>query len=145
MSSLHAMLPPWVHRWLDRIVPAAQIALIVLAAWLLRTLLRRLVRRLSEHHALPPELTMLARRGSGFVIYSTALLLILDRLGVSGTVLWTAFTGFAAVAAVAVFGAWSVLPNIFCTRCRRDSVSADRPIDRRQAAGTAQAHVLTRH
>jgi small-conductance mechanosensitive channel len=115
MSSLHTMLPPWAHRWLDLIVPSAQIALIVLGAWLLRTLLRRLVRRLSEHHALPPELTMLARRGSGFVIYSTALLLILDRLGVSGTVLWTAFTGFAAVAAVAFFAAWSVLSNIFCT------------------------------
>ena len=54
MSSLHTMLPPWAHRWLDLIVPSAQIALIVLGAWLLRTLLRRLVRRLSEHHALPP-------------------------------------------------------------------------------------------
>lgn len=115
MSSLHTLLPPSVHRWLDLIVPGAQIALIVLGAWLLRSLLRRLVRRLSEHHALPPELTMLARRGSGFVIYTTALLLILDRLGVSGTVLWTAFTGFAAVAAVAFFAAWSVLSNIFCT------------------------------
>ncbi|WP_409976246.1 hypothetical protein [Xanthomonas graminis] len=73
MSSLHAMLPPWAHRWLDRIVPGAQIALIVLAVWLLRTRRRR---RLSEHPALPPELTLLARRGSGLVIYSTALLLI---------------------------------------------------------------------
>src|SRR5690606_1183274 len=36
-------------------------------------------------------------------------------LGVSGTVLWTAFTGFAAVGAVAFFAAWSVLSNIFCT------------------------------
>jgi small-conductance mechanosensitive channel len=44
-----------------------------------------------------------------------ALLLILERLGVSGTVLWTAFTGFAAVGAVAFFAAWSVLSNIFCT------------------------------
>ncbi|MPM66257.1 hypothetical protein SDC9_113164 [bioreactor metagenome] len=39
----------------------------------------------------------------------------LDRFGVSGMVLWTAFTGFAAVAAVAFFAAWSVLSNIFCT------------------------------
>jgi small-conductance mechanosensitive channel len=30
-------------------------------------------------------------------------------------VLWTAFTGFAAVGAVAFFAAWSVLSNIFCT------------------------------
>ncbi|MDR6671836.1 mechanosensitive ion channel family protein [Xanthomonas sp. 1678] len=115
MSSFHAMLPPWVHRWLDLIVPSAQVALIVLAAWLLRTLLRRLIRRLGTHYALPPELVMMARRGSGFVIYTAALLMILDRLGVSGTVLWTAFTGFAAVAAVAFFAAWSVLSNIFCT------------------------------
>ena len=31
-----------------------------------------------------------------------------------GMVLWTAFTGFAAVGAVAFFAAWSVLSNIFC-------------------------------
>jgi small-conductance mechanosensitive channel len=36
-------------------------------------------------------------------------------MGVSAAVLWTAFTGFAAVAAVAFFAAWSVLSNIFCT------------------------------
>lgn len=41
--------------------------------------------------------------------------MILEGLGVSATVLWTAFTGFAAVAAVAFFAAWSVLSNIFCT------------------------------
>ena len=48
------------------------------------------------------------------LIHATALLMVLDRLGVSGTVLWTAFTGFTAVAAVAFFAAWSVLSNIFC-------------------------------
>ena len=41
-------------------------------------------------------------------------MLVLERLGVSGQVLWTAITGFAAVAAVAFFAAWSVLSNIFC-------------------------------
>lgn len=50
-----------------------------------------------------------------FLIYAAALLLALERMGVSGTVLWTAFTGFAAVGAVAFFAAWSVLSNIFCT------------------------------
>ena len=39
---------------------------------------------------------------------------VLERLGVSATVLWTAFTGFAAVGAVAFFAAWSVLSNLFC-------------------------------
>ena len=32
----------------------------------------------------------------------------------SATVLWTAFTGFATVGAVAFFAAWSVLSNLFC-------------------------------
>jgi small-conductance mechanosensitive channel len=36
-------------------------------------------------------------------------------MGVSGAVLWTAFTGFATVGAVAFFAAWSVLSNLFCT------------------------------
>ena len=55
------------------------------------------------------------RRIAAVLIYGAAVLLILGRLGVSGTVLWTAFTGFTAVAAVAFFAAWSVLSNIFCT------------------------------
>ncbi|MBN6151975.1 mechanosensitive ion channel [Xanthomonas sp. AmX2] len=113
-SPIHTLLPPWAHRWLDLIVPATEIALIVLGAWLLRTLLRLLIRRLGARYTFPSELAILARRGTGFAIYTAALLLILDRLGVSGTVLWTAFTGFAAVAAVAFFAAWSVLSNIFC-------------------------------
>ena len=43
-----------------------------------------------------------------------ARLRVLERLGVSATVLWTAFTGFATVGAVAFFAAWSVLSNLFC-------------------------------
>ena len=43
-----------------------------------------------------------------------ALMMVLERLGVSATVLWTAFTGFATVGAVAFFAAWSVLSNLFC-------------------------------
>jgi small-conductance mechanosensitive channel len=55
------------------------------------------------------------RRLATFLITAAALLAILEGLGVSATVLWTAFTGFAAVGAVAFFAAWSVLSNIFCT------------------------------
>jgi small-conductance mechanosensitive channel len=55
------------------------------------------------------------RRVASFVITAAALLLILEQLGVSATVLWTALTGFVAVGAVAFFAAWSVLSNIFCT------------------------------
>lgn len=108
-------IPQWALAWLDIIQPAVQIALILLAAWLLRSLVRRVIKRMSVRYSLPAEVAMGLRRGSSLLIYAAALLAILERLGVSGTVLWTAFTGFAAVAAVAFFAAWSVLSNIFCT------------------------------
>ena len=108
-------LPPWLQEWLGVILPLGQVALILLVAWLLAKLSRRLLRRLDGHYSLPLELNMMVRRLLSFVIYSAALLLVLQQLGVSSTVLWTAFTGFATVAAVAFFAAWSVLSNIFCT------------------------------
>ena len=108
-------LPPFLQEWLGVIVPLGQVALILLVAWLLAKLSRRLLRRLDGHYSLPLELNMMVRRLLSFVIYSAALLLVLQQLGVSSTVLWTAFTGFATVAAVAFFAAWSVLSNIFCT------------------------------
>lgn len=109
------LLPDWALPWLEIIELGLQIVLIVLGAWVLSVLLRRLVHRLGGRYSLPPELVIGARRGLGFVIYAGTIVLILDRFGVSGTVLWTAFTGFAAVAAVAFFAAWSVLSNVFCT------------------------------
>lgn len=112
---LNRLLPDWAQAWLELILLVLQVGLIVLGAVLLSVLLRRLVRRLGERYALPADLVVGGRRVGGFIIYGSAVLLILDRFGVSGTVLWTAFTGFAAVAAVAFFAAWSVLSNIFCT------------------------------
>ena len=108
-------LPVWLHDWLDIVVPLGQILLILAIAWLLRLVARRLVERVGSRYTLPPEAVIGARRVLSFLIYAGAFLLVLERLGVSGTVLWTAFTGFAAVAAVAFFAAWSVLSNIFCT------------------------------
>ena len=108
-------LPPWIQGWLGSIVPIAQVLLVVLAAWLLQWLVRLLVRRLVQRRGLPQEMAMVLRRVSGTLLTAAAVLLVLERLGVSGTVLWTAFTGFAAVGAVAFFAAWSVLSNIFCT------------------------------
>jgi len=108
-------LPAWIQGWLGTIVPIAQALLIVAAAWLLQQLVRRLVRRLMDRRGLPPEMGMALHRVSAGLIGFGALLLVLERLGVSGTVLWTAFTSFAAVGAVAFFAAWSVLSNIFCT------------------------------
>jgi len=108
-------VPLWLQEWLGIIVPVGQMLLILLAAWLLQRLLRRVIYRIAARHSLPPEMSIGARRIGAFVIYGAAMLLILERMGVSGTVLWTAFTGFAAVGAVAFFAAWSVLSNIFCT------------------------------
>ena len=108
-------LPVWMQEWLGVIVPLAQVALVILAAWLLRLLARRIGDRIWKRYDAPPELVIGSRRVVTFLISAAALLLVLQLLGVSGTVLWTAFTGFAAVAAVAFFAAWSVLSNIFCT------------------------------
>ncbi|UWX03408.1 mechanosensitive ion channel family protein [Pseudoxanthomonas sp. NC8] len=108
-------LPAWVQDWIGTIVPIGEVLLILLAAWLLQRLVRALVRRLTAHRGLPPEMATVLRRVSASLIGCAALLLALETLGVSGTVLWTAFTGFAAVGAVAFFAAWSVLSNIFCT------------------------------
>jgi small-conductance mechanosensitive channel len=92
----------------------AQVAMILLAAWLLYRLVRRVIERVTTSYALPEDVALITRRTVGFLLYGGALLWGLERLGVSGTVLWGAFTGFAAVGAVAFFAAWSVLSNIFC-------------------------------
>lgn len=112
--SLTIYLPAWAQDWLEVIVPALQILLIVLCAWLLHRILRRLVRRASTHYGLPADMRMLANGVLRWAILLAATLLVLDRLGVSATVMWTAFTGFATVGAVAFFAAWSVLSNLFC-------------------------------
>ncbi|SBV35661.1 MscS Mechanosensitive ion channel [uncultured Stenotrophomonas sp.] len=108
-------LPEWMHEWVGALELALSIIAILLAAWLLRLLSRRLLARLGRHYTLPKPMEMAIRRLSSFIIWSCTLVAILDRVGVSATVLWTAFTGFAAVGAVAFFAAWSVLSNIFCT------------------------------
>lgn len=113
-AAMNEYLPVWARDWLGVIVPTAQVLAIVALAWLFQQLSRRLIRRLGRRN-LPPELLAAVRRISGFLIYGAGLLLVLERLGVSATVLWTAFTGFAAVGAVAFFAVWSVLSNIFCS------------------------------
>ncbi len=106
-----AHLPEWMQNWPALVQPGLKIALIVAIAQLLRWLSRRLLGR----SALPPNVRTVARRLISFVIFAAASLMVLDVLGVSATVLWTAFTSFAAVGAVAFFAAWSVLSNIFCS------------------------------
>lgn len=114
LQTLTAQLPDWVRDWLEVIVPAVQILLIVLAAWILQRTLRRLMRRAAARYQLPDELLVPVNGLLRWLTIGGAALLVLERLGVSATVLWTAFTGFATVGAVAFFAAWSVLSNLFC-------------------------------
>ncbi|QHS09756.1 mechanosensitive ion channel family protein [Sinimarinibacterium sp. NLF-5-8] len=108
------LIPKWFPEALHWLIPVSEVLLIALGAWALRYLARRLIARMSARYNLPAEAAIGIRRVLGALIYGVALLWILERLGVSATVLWTAFTGFAAMAAVAFFAAWSVLSNIFC-------------------------------
>ncbi|WP_241688265.1 mechanosensitive ion channel family protein [Pseudoxanthomonas composti] len=114
-SDVKERLPSWMQEWVDVIVPGSQVLLILVVTRLAQILAKRLFDRIAQRYDLPPELAVGVRRVITFVLSVAALLLVLERLGVSGTVLWTAFTGFATVGAVAFFAAWSVLSNIFCT------------------------------
>jgi small-conductance mechanosensitive channel len=111
---LREYLPLWAHEWIDVIVPGLQIVGILVVAWLLQYLLRRLVSRVGLRYQLPTDLVAPVRNMLRYLIYGAAFLLVMERLGVSATVLWTGFTGFVTVAAVAFFAAWSVLSNLFC-------------------------------
>ena len=114
LQLLKTRLPVWMQDWLEVIIPGTQILLIVLVAWLLQRTLRRIVSRASAHYQLPAELVNPIKGTIRWLVIASALLLALERMGVSATVLWTAFTGFATVGAVAFFAAWSVLSNLFC-------------------------------
>lgn len=114
-SDVKERLPSWMQEWVNVIVPGSQVLLILVVTRLAQILAKRLFDRIAQRYDLPPELAVGVRRVINFVLSVAALLLVLERLGVSGTVLWTAFTGFATVGAVAFFAAWSVLSNIFCT------------------------------
>lgn len=115
MTEIKDLLPEWALPWIASITIGLQIALILLLALLARSLLHRFINRLGDDKHLPVDLVVGGRRLISLLVFGAALLWVLDRLGGSGMVLWTAFTGFAAVAAVAFFAAWSVLSNIFCS------------------------------
>lgn len=101
--------------WRDPLVRTGQVLLIILLAWLAQRILTRAISRLGERYSLLPQEVLLPLRGLvRWLIMGSALLMVLERLGVSATVLWTALTGFTAVAAVAFFAIWSVLSNMFC-------------------------------
>src|SRR5690606_8540943 len=111
MMELLELLAPWR----DPLVLSGQVLLILLLAWIVQRILTRAISRLGERYSLLPKEVLLPLRGLvRWLIMGSALLMVLERLGVSATVLWTAITGFAAVAAVAFFALWSVLSNMFC-------------------------------
>jgi small-conductance mechanosensitive channel len=114
MNRLRTFISSWAGEWLDLALPAAHIALILLFAFLLNYSLRKLISRSARGYAWPLELEVPIKGLVRWLIISASVLMILEVLGVSAAVLWTAFSGFAAVGAVAFFAAWSVLSNFFC-------------------------------
>ena len=114
MHRLRARLPDWALEWLDVLVPLFQILLILLLAYVLYRFVKRLVRRMAQRYLWPIELTVPLTSTVRWITIAATILAVLERLGVSATVLWTGFSSFAAVGAVAFFAAWSVLSNFFC-------------------------------
>ncbi|QGZ29608.1 mechanosensitive ion channel family protein [Stutzerimonas stutzeri] len=102
------------QQWRDPLLLGLQVLLILVIAYVLQQLVARGLARLGRRYPLPPELLLPLRGGIRWVIIGGALIMVLERFGVSATVLWTALSGFVAVAAVAFFAIWSVLSNLLC-------------------------------
>lgn len=102
------------QEWRGQLMVGLQVLLIILLAYFLQRLVVRALMRLGQRYPLPPELLLPLRGGLRWFILGGALIMVLERLGVSATVLWTAFSGFVAVAAIAFFAIWSVLSNLLC-------------------------------
>ena len=111
MDALKQLLPV---EWIAPFWLGLQILLILVAAFVVQRFVARCLSRLGERYPLPPELLMPLRGGLRWLIMGSALIVVAERLGVSATVLWTALSGFVAVAAVAFFAMWSVLSNLLC-------------------------------
>ena len=111
MEALHLPVPA------ELIAPlwiGVQILLILLTGYFLQRGIARFLNRLGQRYPLPPQLLMPLRGGLRWFIMGSAVIIVLERLGVSATVLWTALSGFVAVAAIAFFAIWSVLSNLLC-------------------------------
>ncbi len=105
----------WLSTWAEPLLRAGQVALILLLAWLLLRLLGRGLSRIEGRYPqVPAEMLGLLRGVLRWLLIGSAAMLVLERLGVSAQILWTALTGFVAVAAIAFFAIWSVLSNLFC-------------------------------
>lgn len=111
MEAFASLVPP---HWVEPIWLGLQILLILVAGYMARRAGGRFLTRLGERYPLPPELLLPLRGGLRWFIMGSAFVIVLGQLGVSATVLWTALSGFVAVAAVAFFAMWSVLSNLLC-------------------------------
>ncbi|WLG50689.1 mechanosensitive ion channel family protein [Pseudomonas sp. FP1742] len=100
--------------WVEPLWLVVQILLILLAGYVAQRVVAKCLTRLGERYPFPPQFLMPLRGGLRWLIMGSALIFVLERLGVSATVLWTALSGFVAVAAVAFFAMWSVLSNLLC-------------------------------
>ncbi|MCP1442742.1 small-conductance mechanosensitive channel [Pseudomonas sp. GGS8] len=100
--------------WVEPVWLVVQILLILLAGYVAQRVVAKCLTRLGERYPFPPQFLMPLRGGLRWLIMGSALIFVLERLGVSATVLWTALSGFVAVAAVAFFAMWSVLSNLLC-------------------------------
>ena len=113
------MSEPWltlVEEWRLQWMLGLQVLLILLVAYVLQRLVVRGLTRVSSRYPLPPELLIPVRGGIRWFIIGGALIMVLERFGVSATVLWTAISGFVAVAAIAFFAIWACCPTC-CVRC----------------------------
>lgn len=111
---MEALQIPLPVQWIAPFWLGLQILLILVAAFVLQRFVARCLHRLGERYPLPSELMVPLRGALRWLIMGSALIFVLERLGVSATVLWTALSGFVAVAAVAFFAMWSVLSNLLC-------------------------------
>lgn len=114
MLRFDTLFPLWAADWLDLLVPATQVAVTVSIAVLLHYGLRTLISRSARLYNWPLELVVPIKGLLRWFLIALTVLMCLEIVGVSAMVLWTAFSGFAAVGAVAFFAAWSVLSNFFC-------------------------------
>jgi len=111
---MEALSLPIPVMWIEPIWLGVQILLILLAGYVAQRFVARALTGLGERYPLPTQLVIILRGVLRWLIMGSAVLVALERLGVSATVLWTALSGFVAVAAVAFFAIWSVLSNLLC-------------------------------
>lgn len=112
---MNQILPEWMQPSLGPAGTLLGVLFVLVAAWLVRRAFSGVARRVRERYQLSEKMMAVPLRVAGAMVNVAAFFAILQLLGVSGAVLWTAFTGFAAVGAVAFFAVWSVLSNLFCT------------------------------